>query len=64
MTWAVRASGPQVMGSAFQMQLRLLSLIPNLDFQTIPASGIFEQRGISAVRIPLSLDSAGIQPSL
>lgn len=61
MTWAVRASGPQVMGSAFQMQL---SLIPNLDFQTIPASGIFEQRGISGVRIPLSLDSVGIQPSL
>lgn len=60
MTRAVRASGPQVMGNAFQMRLGLLGLIPKPCFQTVQASGVFKQCGTSAARIPVSLDSASI----
>lgn len=60
MTRAVRASGPQVMGNAFQMRLGLLGLIPKSCFQTVQASGIFKQRGTSAVRIPVPFDSASV----
>lgn len=60
MTRAVRASGPQVMGNAFQMRLRLLGLMPEPCFQTIQASRIFEQCAVFGVRIPHTLDSAAI----
>lgn len=58
MTRAVRASGPQVMGNAFQMRLQLLGLMPKPCFQTIQASRILEQCGISGVRIPHPFVSA------
>lgn len=64
MTRAVRASGPQVMGNAFQRQLQWPGFIPNSGFQTTQASRIFEQSGISGVRIPLPLDSAGVAAQL
>lgn len=60
MTRAVRVSGPQVTGNAFQMRLWLLGLLPNPYFQTIQASGIFEQCGIFGLRILLLLDSVGV----
>lgn len=60
MTQAVRASGPQVMGNAFQRRLRWPGFIPNPGFQTTQASRIFKLSGISGVRIPLPLDSVGI----
>lgn len=60
MTRAVRASGPQVMGNAFQMRLGLLGLIPKPCFQTTQASSILMQCGTPAVAIPLLLDSTSI----
>lgn len=60
MTRAVRASGPQVMGNAFQMQLGLLGQVPKPCFQTTQASSILMQCGTPAVGIPLPLDSTSI----
>lgn len=60
MTLAVRPSGPQVMGNAFQRRLQWPGFIPNLGFQTTQASRIFEQSGISGVTILLPLDSVGV----
>lgn len=60
MTLAVRLPGPQVTGNAFQRWLQWPGFIPNLGFQTTQASRIFEQSGISGVRIPLPLDSVGV----